>query len=213
MKHIKTTVSLLLVLVMIMGMATTAFAATVTLPTEVILADHSFTAYQVFSGDYSGGVLSNVVWGDGINSAAFLAALKADATYENFFTTCDNAAQVADVLSSNNTNTGLANQVAKLAEKHKTATGTQLVNGQNTLSDGYYLIVDTTENVATGSAYNAALLQVVGDITITVKTDAPSVEKKSWKMTSIPRMLTMEPGTTTLPITIWERQFPSISSV
>lgn len=178
MKHIKTTVSLLLVLVMIMGMATTAFAATVTLPTEGILADHSFTAYQVFSGDYSGGVLSNVVWGDGIDRVAFLAALKDDTTYGNLFTNCDNAAQVADVLSSNNTNTGLANQVAKLAEKHKTDIGIELVNGTNTLSDGYYLIVDTTANVAPGSAYNAALLQVVGDIYITVKTDAPSVEKK-----------------------------------
>lgn len=178
MKHIKTTVSLLLVLVMIMGMTTTAFAATVTLPTEGILAGHSFKAYQVFSGDYSGGVLSNVDWGDGIDRVAFLAALKADTTYGNLFTNCDNAAQVADVLSSNNTNTGLANQVAKLAEKHKTGTGTQLVNGSNTLSDGYYLIVDTTANVAPGSAYNAALLQVVGDITINVKTDAPSVEKK-----------------------------------
>ncbi len=178
MKHIKTTVSLLLVLVMIMGMTTTAFAATVTLPTEGILAGHSFKVYQVFSGNYSEGVLSNVDWGDGIDSAAFLAALKADTTYGNLFTTCDNAAQVADVLSSNNSNTGLANQVAKLAEKHKTGTGTQLVNGTNTLSDGYYLVVDTTENVAPGSAYNAALLQVVGDITINEKTDAPSVEKK-----------------------------------
>ena len=213
MKHIKTTVSLLLVLVMIMGMATTAFAATVTIPQDGILAGHSFKAYQVFSGDHSGGVLSNVDWGDGIDSAAFLAALKADTTYGNLFTTCDNAAKVADVLSSNNTNTGLANKVAKLAEKHKTGTGIELVNGPNTLSDGYYLVVDTTANVAPGSAYNAALLQVVGDITINVKTDAPSVEKKVLKMTSIPRMLTMEPGTTTLPIDDMERQFLSISSV
>lgn len=48
----------------------------------------------------------------------------------------------------------------------------------NELADGYYLVVDTTENVAAGSAYNTALLQVVGDINITVKTDAPTVEKK-----------------------------------
>lgn len=178
MRPTKKLASLLLALVMVMSLAATAFAATVTLPSDEILANHTFTAYQIFSGREENGVLSDIQWGSGINSANFLAALKADATHGSLFASCTDAAGVAAVLSANNTNTDLANQVAKLAEANKTGAGTALTAGENTLADGYYLIVDTTTNIGEGSAYNAALLQVVGDINISVKTDAPTVEKK-----------------------------------
>ncbi|MCF2650993.1 isopeptide-forming domain-containing fimbrial protein [Anaeromassilibacillus senegalensis] len=178
MKQAKKIVGILLALVMVFALAVPAFAATVTVPSDGILKDHTFTAYQIFSGREEDGILSDVQWGSGINSDAFLAALKADTTYGSQFTDCTDAAAVAKVLGDNNTNTALANAVAKLAYANKTGTGTPLTSGENTLDDGYYLVVDTTENVAAGSAYNTALLQVVGDINITVKTDAPTVEKK-----------------------------------
>ena len=94
------------------------------------------------------------------------------------FTDCTDAAAVAKVLGDNNTNTALANAVAKLAYTNKSGSGTALSSGESTLDDGYYLVVDTTANVGEGGAYNTALLQVVGNINITVKTDAPTVEKK-----------------------------------
>lgn len=178
MKRMKKLVSVLLAAIMVMAMAVTASAATVTVPSDGILKDHTFTAYQVFSGREEGGILSDVQWGSGINSDAFLAALKADTTYGSLFTDCTDAAAVAKVLGDNNTNTALANAVAELAYANKTGSGTALTSGENELADGYYLVVDTTENVAAGSAYNTALLQVVGNINITVKTDAPTVEKK-----------------------------------
>lgn len=178
MKHTRKLASLLLALVMVLSLATTAFAATVTVASDKILEGHTFTAYQIFSGREEGGILSDVQWGSGIDSAAFLAALKDDTTYSSFFTDCADAAAVAKVLSENNTNTGLANAVAKLAYTHKTGNGTVLTSEENDLADGYYLVVDTTENVGQGSAYNTALLQVVGNINITVKTDAPTVDKK-----------------------------------
>lgn len=178
MKHMKKFVGVLLAMIMALAMTMTAFAATVTVPSDGILKDHTFTAYQVLSGREEGGVLSDVQWGSGIDSTAFLAALKADTTYGNLFTDCTDAAAVAKVLGDNNTNTALANAVAKLAYANKTGEGTALTSGENTLADGYYLVVDTTENVAAGSAYNTSLLQVVGNINITVKTDAPTVEKK-----------------------------------
>ena len=156
----------------------TAFAATVTVPSDGILKNHTFTAYQVFSGNEVDGILTDVQWGSGINSADFLAALKADTTYGGLFTDCTDAAAVAKVLGDNNTNTDLANAVAELAYANKTGTGTALTSGENTLADGYYLVVDTTADVGEGGAYNASLLQVVGNINITVKTDAPTVEKK-----------------------------------
>lgn len=178
MKQTRKLLSLLLALAMVCALAATAFAATVTIPSDGILKGHTFTAYQIFSGREERGILSDVQWGSGINSDNFLAALKADSTYGNLFTNCTEAAAVADVLSANNTNTALANAVAKLAYANKTDTGTALTSGENTLADGYYLIVDTTANVGEGGAYNASLLQVVGNINITVKTDAPTVEKK-----------------------------------
>ena len=176
MKHMRKLASLLLALVMVFALATTAFAATVTVPTEGILKDHSFTAYQIFKGNESSGILSNVEWGDGVNSETFLTALKSMDSSK--FGSCTTAADVAKVLGENNTDTALANAVAKLAFANKAGNGTALTSGTNNLADGYYLIEDTTTKVEAGSAYNTSLLQVVGNINITVKTDAPSVEKK-----------------------------------
>ena len=181
MKHTRKLASLLLALVMVFALATTAFAATVTVPSDGILKDHTFTAYQIFSGREENGVLSDVQWGSGINSTAFLEALEADTTHGSLFTNCADAAAVAAVLGTNNTNKDLANAVAKLAYANKSSTGTALTSGTTELADGYYLVVDTTANVGEGSAYNAALLQVVGSINITAKTDAPTVEKKVYE--------------------------------
>lgn len=178
MKHLKKLAGVMLALAMVFTLALPAFAATVTVPSDEILNDHTFTAYQIFSGREEGGILSDVQWGSGIDSTAFLAALKADTTYGSKFTECTDAAAVAKVLGDDNTNTALANAVAKLAYANKTGTGTSLTSGETTLADGYYLVVDTTENVGEGGAYNASLLQVVGNINIAVKTDAPTVEKK-----------------------------------
>lgn len=175
MKQARKPLSLLLALAMVCALAATAFAATVTIPSDGILKGHTFTAYQIFSGREESGILSDVQWGSGINSTAFLAALKADTTYGSLFTDCTDAAAVAEVLSAN---TAFADAFAKLAYTHKTGDGTPLSSGPNTLADGYYLVVDTTSDVGLGGAYNAALLQVVGNITIRAKTDAPTVEKK-----------------------------------
>lgn len=181
MKHTRKLASLLLALVMVFALATTAFAATVTVPSDGILKDHTFTAYQIFSGREENGVLSDVEWGSGIDPTAFLNALKGDTTYGSLFKNCTDGAAVAKVLSENNTDAALANVVAKLAYANKTGTGTALTSGETALADGYYLVVDTTKNVGEGGAYNTALLQVVGDINITVKTDAPTVEKKVYE--------------------------------
>lgn len=180
MKHAKKFASLLLALVMVLSLATTAFAATVTVPSEGILQGHTFTAYQVFTGREENGILSDVQWGNGINASEFMAALKADAGYGTKFTNCTTAADVAQVLGDEGeaTKIALANRVAELAYTHKNGSGIALTSGENDLADGYYLVVDTTANVGQGGAYNKALLQVVGNINITVKTDAPAVEKK-----------------------------------
>ena len=182
MKKMNKLLALVLAMVMVLGLATVASAATVTIPSDGILKDHTFTAYQIFSGREEGGILSDVQWGSGIKSADFLNALKALGSDDNKpFADCTDAAAVAKVLGDNNGNTALANAVAELAYANKTGSGTALTAPTTELADGYYLVVDTTESVAAGSAYNASLLQVVGNIEINVKTDAPSVEKKVWE--------------------------------
>ncbi|HHU84226.1 MAG TPA: isopeptide-forming domain-containing fimbrial protein [Clostridiales bacterium] len=183
MKHTKKLTSLLLALVMLFAMTATALASQsggyygVTIPEDGILAGHTFTAYQVFKAREEDGVLSDVDWGNGINGPAFLAALKA--ADPAVFNSCSTAADVAKALDDCADDNALAQQVARIAEKNKTGNGTALQQGSTALPGaGYYLIVDTTADVGQGGAYNAALLQVVGNITVNVKTDAPSVEKK-----------------------------------
>ena len=76
--------SLLLVLTIVFSLSVTALAAdktyTITVDGSGTVADHTFEAYQIFKGDLhapetnEGGntskILSNIVWGDGVNTAA-----------------------------------------------------------------------------------------------------------------------------------------------
>ena len=63
MKHTKKLASLLLALVMVFALATTAFAAknaTISAPKE---STRTYEVYQIFTGDLHEGVLSNIKWG------------------------------------------------------------------------------------------------------------------------------------------------------
>ena len=63
MKHMKKIASFLLAAIMVLAVATTVFAAdkpTITAPAG---STHTYKVYQIFTGDLSGSVLSNVKWG------------------------------------------------------------------------------------------------------------------------------------------------------
>ena len=63
MKQIKKITGVLLILALIFTMSATAFAANTTPHTITITNDkagHTYTAYQVFAGDYHDGKLSNM---------------------------------------------------------------------------------------------------------------------------------------------------------
>jgi len=181
MKTMKRFASVLLALVMIMGMATTSFAGTIVNDT-----DRTYDAYQIFKGTQATGdaTLGNVTWGNGINHGDFLAALKADERFgkddANIFVECETAPQVAEVLANYADKSAVVNAFADLANKHKaTAMDTQVVNGNNELEAGYYLLIDTTDVAGKYDAKNAALLQVTNKSTtnITAKYDAPEIDK------------------------------------
>ena len=129
MKRMKKIVSMLLAVIMVLGMSLTVIAAdndshkiTVT-QNENDKTEHTYEAYQIFAGDLAEKegkkVLSNIIWGSGVNGDALLTALKADPAFKvenlvcknteeehkhtnacyNLFANCTTAADVAEVLS------------------------------------------------------------------------------------------------------------------
>lgn len=185
MKHLKKLASILLALVMVLSVTTTAFAATVENATT-----HSYKAYQIFSGTQADNSvpLGDVEWGSGINGADFLAALKVDARFNvgegepkaNIFESCTTALDVASVLGGYGDKSDVANAFANVAAKCLTSTFTEIEAEATSvdLAAGYYLLVDTSTPAA-GDAKNSALLQVTnkGNITIEKKYDVPAVDK------------------------------------
>ena len=165
------------------AMAVDGNTVNVTVPgADSKLNGHAYTAYQILSGTQakSGGALGDARWGTGIDGDAFLTALKADSTIGEYFADVTNGKGFAEALSNSTNfpadgaNTRL---VAKIAMKNKAGSGTALTSGGTTeLATGYYVIVDST---AAGQAvYNPAVLAITSDITITDKTDVPTLEKK-----------------------------------
>lgn len=181
MKHLKKLASILLVLVMVLSVTTTAFAADVTNKTT-----HRYNAYQIFSGTQADNSvpLGDVAWGSGINGEAFLAELKADTRFvkegTNIFADCTTAADVAAVLGGYTDKSDEANAFANVAAKHLTTKSTAIAANASTvdLAAGYYLLVDTS-TPGEGDAMNSALLQVTnnGNITIEKKYEVPTVDK------------------------------------
>lgn len=152
---------------------------TVTVPDN--LSGHTFVAYQIFTGTQANGdtKLASVNWGTNINSTTFLTALVAGNIFESI-TTESSAADVAAELGKETDKSVNAQKFAKLAFNNKQGEGTALNQGSNTLPQGYYLIVDTTNtDDGTDVAKNTALLQVTNKTTsIEVKTGVPTVDKK-----------------------------------
>lgn len=179
MKKMKKFVGMMLAVMMVLAMSVTAMAATVTVDSE--LSGHKFAAYQIVKGTVaSSSILSNPEWGNGINSSAFLAALKADTEIGTKFTSCSTIDDFVSALAAANSDTALVNRVAKIAYANKSNVKTEIPAGsvEVVVDDGYYLVVDETDIANQDLAANAALLQVVGAINIKKKTDKPTVEKK-----------------------------------
>ena len=201
MKHLHKFASVLLALVMAFALMAPAFASSgdepngdnqnsgsqATAMVEVPnMENHKFEAYQIFTGtqekrDTDDAPLADIAWGTGIKGDAFLVALKASDKFgeTNPFADVTTATGVADVLKGRADNSAMAIAFANIAVDYIDGQGQVLVQGTgNRLPVGYYLIVDTTEEIGTGDARNAVLLQLTSDVTVTVKVDVPKVEKE-----------------------------------
>ena len=181
MKHIKKLAGLLLALVMVFALATTAFAAeTYSITINNSAEGHTYEAYQIFTGDLAekdgAKILSNIVWGSGISEAGRTAL-------QNKYDTAEtkSAAGVAAALTNDN-----AVQFAKDAAGYLTTTKVDSTYSETNknytisgLAAGYYLVKDKDGSLTGDSdSYTEYIIQVVGNVTATPKSDVPEVQKK-----------------------------------
>lgn len=176
MKRMKKLVSVLLATVMVLAMTTTVFADGYTITINNEATGHTYEAYQIFTGDLSKGVLSNIVWGSGITE-------EGKTVLQNNYDTAEtkSAAGVAEALTNEN-----AVQFAKDAAGY--LTGTKFVSTYNetdrnyTISGlvaGYYLVKNQDSSLANkDDAYTSYILQVVGNTEVSPKSAKPTVDKQ-----------------------------------
>lgn len=187
MKQFKKLASLLLALIMALSMTATAFAAnenqhTITITNEKEKEGHTYEAYQVFAGDISDGKLTNIEWGSGVNGDNVLAALKEMA--ESPYADCGSAQAVADVLAGFDNNSSQLDAFAAIVGQHlATAAGTSEEKASpysiTVTGDGYYLVKDKDTSLDEGEdAYTKYILEVIKNVTVTAKADAPAIDKK-----------------------------------
>ena len=182
MKHTRKLASLLLALVMVFALATTAFADETTTYSITInnsAEGHTYEAYQIFTGDLqevttgegeaatTTKVLSNIVWGSGVSEAGQTKLGDAAAKAETLKTEADAKAFAKEVAPYLTTAAGSANTVTD---------GKYVISG---LAAGYYLVKDQDGSLTgDADAYTEYIIKVVSNTTATPKSSVPTVEKK-----------------------------------
>ena len=159
--------------------------------------EHKYEAYQIFDGDLYVNpddpeprkkTLSNIEWGSGIKSEKvndLLEELKKDATIGGKFKECTSPREVAVVLEKFNEDETEIKAFAQIIGKYLKDTATcesSVVEGKYkiTVTDpGYYFIKDKTGSLDENNyaAYTRYILEVVGNVNITPKSEKPTIEK------------------------------------
>ena len=144
---------------------------------------HNYSAYKIFNGTVDGDNLTNISFAKANGFDAFLAALKADATIGDKFTTAGTVAEVANVLSGFSDKSADAKAFADFVATHATLLAAP-VTGQGSLtldSDGYYVIIETGATGGNDYARTSYILtqyDASKGAEITVKSAAPTVDKQ-----------------------------------
>ncbi|MBD8989624.1 MAG: isopeptide-forming domain-containing fimbrial protein [Clostridiales bacterium] len=172
MNKLRKLTCLLLALMMVFALATTAFAADTTYTITITNAQtgHTYEAYQVFAGDLTvkengDKILSNIVWGSGVTEAGKTAL--------------GNAADKAASLKTETDAKAFAKEVAQYLQNPTVSTagtGSYSISG---LSAGYYLVKDKDNTLSDqDDFYTAYIMEVVGNVNATPKGDKPTLDKQ-----------------------------------
>lgn len=171
MKTIKRVLALAMAMMMVFAMTVTAFADEkdgFTITINNANEGHTYEAYQIFTGDLSDGVLSNIKWGASVSEAG--QAALGDA--KNVAASLEDASAEDAKAFAKNVAAYLATPVATV----NTVAGTNEIKG---LAAGYYLVKDQDESLAgSDDSYTEYILRVVENVTATPKADTTTVVKK-----------------------------------
>ena len=178
MKRIKRIASLILAMAMIFAMSATVLAAQTSdsdvsnaseeqEETSAAVKQHTYEIYQIFTGDYADGVLSNIKWGA---NGTGTVGVKVDTA----------------VLKELEAVKDATSDTAKLAviQKYAVLTTTPIKTGSETtytgLTPGYYLVKDQDGSLnGANESYTLYVVQVINDtLTFTPKADIPTTDKK-----------------------------------
>jgi fimbrial isopeptide formation D2 family protein len=165
--------------------------------------EHIFQAYQIFSGVLTGtkedktdekAVMTEIKWGANVNTgkiADALAALEEGNPIKAALADLKNpadATQFAAFISANSGTSGFAEAIADLFNGLLTGNpaGAVTINKDaeskdgviSELATGYYLVKDKAGSLAgKNGAYSDFVLQLVNNVKVTAKADAPSIDK------------------------------------
>lgn len=166
MKQAKNFFAMLIAVIMAVVLAVPAFAAegktyTITAPDN----GHTYEVYQIFTGDYYDGVLSNIKWG------------------KNGTGTTGEAVSSDIITELTGATTGSDTEKLEVIEKYVNLESEEFGTVSNgnplTVPGGYYLIKDVDDSQeGDNDAYTLYIVQVVDDVAITPKADVPEFEKK-----------------------------------
>lgn len=185
-KAMKKLMAALLAVAMVCAMAIPAFAAGTgsnTLTINGTTDGHTYEAYQVFTGDLKGSVLSNIVWGDGVDGAAILADSELPATLSGT-SRATSAAELAARLEGLPSNSDDINTFAKVVSKHLHVSAKHISTASgktytiSNLPDGYYFIKDATDIMPEGATYSRYMLNIVTNLAINAKDTTVTLDKE-----------------------------------
>lgn len=151
-------------------------------------AGHQYEAYQIFSGKLADGKLSDVEWGNGVDTSKTVdgkTLIQAINGLGGEFAGLTKAADVAEKLAENDS---MAQEFAKIVGKYlgTSAGNSTEAAGQDksvytiTLTNpGYYLVKDSDSSDLSGHAtYTNYILEVLDEETVDAKSGLPTLTKK-----------------------------------
>lgn len=181
-KAMKKLMAALLAVAMVCAMAIPAFAdgtGSNTLTINGTTEGHTYEAYQVFTGDLKGKVLSNIVWGNGVNGDD----IRNDPDLPSSLSGLSSAAALAAELAKLSPSSDDVNTFAEVVSKHLstnkyTSTESGTTYTIDNLPDGYYFIKDATVSMPVGATYSRYMLNIVNSVTIKAKDTSVTLDKQ-----------------------------------